>query len=181
MNSSALYNTSPSTIEADATAAGTKLAAQVRRLVNAGAKYVAVSGVYNLGETPWATRIGKTTALSNASTNFNTALLVGMVDLGANVLYLDAAYYFHLVHYSVTDLGGGYGISNVAGISCTSVDATNGIGLGVGYVNSRLCNTSTLDSGVNYGLSMFADEIHVNPVIQRQWGDQAITKIRGRW
>ena len=35
--------------------AGTDFAAQIRRLVNAGAKYVVVAGTYDLSKTPWAT------------------------------------------------------------------------------------------------------------------------------
>ena len=36
--------------------------------------------------------------LNSASSAFNEGLLVGIVDLGANVLYVDLAYYVNLYH-----------------------------------------------------------------------------------
>ena len=56
--------------------AGTDFAAQIRRLVNAGAKYVVVAGTYDLSKTPWATDISRTTVLNSASSAFNEGLLV---------------------------------------------------------------------------------------------------------
>ena len=85
---------------------GEELAAQVRRLVNAGAKYVVVTGTYNLSETPWATTIGRTNLLSDASRRFNDGLKVGIVDLGANVLYVDFEYYVNLY----TNVPGNWGL-----------------------------------------------------------------------
>ena len=82
---------------ADAGQAGRELAAQVRRLVDAGAKHVAVSGPYHLGRSPWAASIGQTGLLTTASNKFNEELLVAMVDQGANVLYVDAALLFNLM------------------------------------------------------------------------------------
>ena len=99
--------------------AGTDFAAQIRRLVNAGAKYVVVAGTYDLSKTPWATDIGRTTVLNSASSAFNEGLLVGIVDLGANVLYVDLAYYVNLY----TSVPGNYGFNNSTAAVCTSVDA----------------------------------------------------------
>ena len=156
---------------------GEELAAQVRRLVNAGAKYVVVTGTYNLSETPWAKTIGRTNLLSDASRRFNDGLKVGIVDLGANVLYVDFEYYVNLY----TNVPGNYGFSNATSPVCTSVDASNGIGIGAGQVNSALCNASTLVAGGSANSYVFADPVYLAPSAHRQFGVYAYDRLRARW
>ncbi|MDH4419024.1 GDSL family lipase [Acidovorax sp. HMWF029] len=157
--------------------AGEDLAAQVRRLVAAGAKYVVVTGTYDLSKSPWAKSIGREALLTDASSRFNDGLLVGIVDLGANVLYVDSAYYVNLY----TSVPGNYGFNNATTAVCTSVDATNGIGIGAGKVNSALCNSSTLLSGANQASYVFADSVYLTPSAQRQFGTYAYDRLRARW
>ena len=157
--------------------AGEDMAAQVKRLVNAGAKYVVLTGTYNLSKTPWAKAIGRESLLTDASSRFNEGLLVGIVDLGANVLYIDSAYYVNLY----TSSPGSYGFDNATDAVCTSVDATNGIGIGAGQVNSSLCNTSTLRAGANQDKYTFADSVYMTPSAQRQFGTYAYDRLRARW
>ncbi|MBT9511246.1 MAG: SGNH/GDSL hydrolase family protein [Acidovorax sp.] len=157
--------------------AGEEMAAQVRRLVNAGAKYVVVTGTYDLSKTPWAKTIGREALLTDASSRFNDGLLVGIVDLGANVLYVDSAYYVNLY----TSVPGNYGFNNATTAVCTSVDATNGIGIGAGKINSALCNSSTLLSGANQASYVFADSVYLTPSAQRQFGTYAYDRLRARW
>ena len=157
--------------------AGTDFAAQIRRLVNAGAKYVVVAGTYDLSKTPWATDIGRTTVLNSASSAFNEGLLVGIVDLGANVLYVDLAYYVNLY----TSSPSAYGFENATKAVCTSVDATDGIGIGAGKVNSALCTTSTLLASANQDKYAFADSVYLTPSAQRQFGTYAYAPLRSRW
>ena len=157
--------------------AGEDMAAQVKRLVNAGAKYVVLTGTYDLSKTPWAKSIGRESLLTDASSRFNEGLLVGIVDLGANVLYVDSAYYVNLY----TSSPGSYGFENATTAVCTSVDATNGIGIGAGQVNSALCNTSTLLSGANQDKYTFADSVYLSPSAQRQFGTYAYDRLRARW
>lgn len=157
--------------------AGTDFAAQIRRLVNAGAKYVVVAGTYDLSKTPWATDISRTTVLNSASSAFNEGLLVGIVDLGANVLYVDLAYYVNLY----TSSPSAYGFENATKAVCTSVDATDGIGIGAGKVNSALCTTSTLLASANQDKYAFADSVYLTPSAQRQFGTYAYDRLRSRW
>ena len=157
--------------------AGEYLAAQVRRLVAAGAKYVVVTGTYDLSKSLWAKSIGREALLTDASSRFNDGLLVGIVDLGANVLYVDSAYYVNLY----TSVPGNYGFNNATTAVCTSVDATNGIGIGAGKVNSALCNSSTLLSGANQAAYVFADSVYLTPSAQRQFGTYAYDRLRARW
>lgn len=157
--------------------AGEDMAAQVRRLVAAGAKYVVVTGTYDLGKTPWAKRIAREAALSNASSRVNEGLLVGIVDQGANVLYVDLAYYVNLY----TQSPGSFSFSNAVTPVCTSIDAGNGIGTGPGQVSSALCSPATLLPGANPSSYVFADSVYLTPAAQRQFGTYAYDRLRVRW
>jgi outer membrane lipase/esterase len=156
--------------------AGRDLAAQVRRLVQAGGAHVVVSGPYNLGRSPWATAIGQVGLLQQASTKFNEELLVALVDQGANVLYVDAALFFNLMEANPA----GYDLANVTQGVCTSVDPGPGIGIGIGQVNSALCDTTTLGS-TEYNRFMFADPIYPAPQSHRRFGQYAYDRIHARW
>jgi outer membrane lipase/esterase len=156
--------------------AGRDLAAQVRRLVQAGGEHVVVSGPYNLGRSPWAIAIGQSGLLQQASTKFNEELLVALVDQGKNVLYVDAALFFNLMEANPA----GYDLSNVTQGVCTSVDAGPGIGIGNGQVNSALCDTTTLRS-TDYNRFMFADAVYPAPQSHRRFGQYAFDNIHARW
>ncbi|ART53941.1 GDSL family lipase [Acidovorax carolinensis] len=157
--------------------AGQQLATQVRRLVTSGAKYVVVMGTYDMTKSVWATAINEASLLHDASTSFNTGLSVGIVDLGANVLSIDAAYYVNLY----TNAPGSYGFDNAKTPVCTSVDAGNGIGIGTGQVNSALCTAATLLPGANQSKYVFADAVYLTPSAHRQLGDYAYDRLRARW
>lgn len=161
----------------NSTQAGRDLGTQVRRLVNSGAKYVVVAGTYDLGRSPWATAINRVDLLSSASSAFNQAFLVSVVDLGANVLYIDAAYYFNLLVNSP----GNYNLTNSVTPVCTSVDSGNSLGIGTGKVSSTLCNTSTLIASVDPLKYAFADSVYFTPVANRLFGVYAYDRVRARW
>lgn len=157
--------------------AGKELAAQVRRLSGAGAKYILMTGTYDLSRTPWAKAIKKEALIGRASRQFNDELLVSIVDLGATVLYIDVAYYVNLFEGNP----GGYGFSNSSTPICTSVDAGAGIGIGAGEVNSALCTSSTLQAGADPTRYLFADKVYITPVAHRTFGDYAYDRLRERW
>lgn len=157
--------------------AGKDLGGQVRRLVQAGAKYVVVVGPYNLGKSPWATALNKASVLESASSRFNEDLLVSIVDLGANVLYVDAGYYLNLVLSTPT----AYGLTDSTTLMCTSVDAGAGIGTGAGQINSKLCTTSTIAAGKDYRLFAYADRLYFTPVLNRLFGTYAFDRLRERF
>lgn len=157
--------------------AGRDLAAQTRRLVDAGGKYVLLAGTYDLGKSPLAIQTNQVSVLSQGSTAFNNALLIATADLGKNVLFVDAAFYFNLLtngpsNYSLTD-----GSTPV----CVSVDPGPGIGTGVGKVSSALCNTSTLVPGLDYSKYVFADGVYFTPQAQRLFGIYAYDRLRSRF
>ncbi|WP_027996539.1 SGNH/GDSL hydrolase family protein [Simplicispira psychrophila] len=159
--------------------AGRDLGAQVIRTTAAGAKYVVVAGTYNLGRSPWATAIGQTDGglLTQASSKFNAALLVSIVDQGAKVLYVDAAYYFNLLTASHSS----YAFDNATTAVCTSVDTGPGIGIGAAQVNSALCTASTLLPGADSTKYVFADTVYFTPAAQRLFGTYAYDRLHARW
>lgn len=161
---------------ADVRQAGRDLGAQVHRLVAAGATHVVVVGPYDLGISPWARGAGQTSLLSEASTRFNTELLVSIVDLGATTLYVDAALLYNLMYNNPAV----YSMGNSLDPVCNSVDAGVGIGIGAGQVNSALCTTSTLID-TNYGAYLFADRVYPAPAGHIKFGDYAYSRIRARW
>ena len=126
---------------------------------------------------PWATITGQAALLSDASGRFNDQLLLSIVDLGANVLYVDAALQFNLMVSSPPS----FNLTDSTNLVCTSVDPGPGIGTGAGQVNSALCNTSTLLAGADYTHFLFADRIYPTPQGHRTFGDFAFDRIRARF
>ncbi|MBC5782849.1 SGNH/GDSL hydrolase family protein [Ramlibacter sp. USB13] len=163
-------------MQANLEQAGRDLAEQVKRLVSAGATHVVVAGPFNLGRSPWARQTASTGLMEAASTRFNGALLVALVDYGRTVLYVDAALYFN---NQTAD--GGSDFSNRTEPVCTSVDAGPGIGTGNGQVNSSLCTTSTLVANANPAQYVFADRVYPTPRAHQLFGDYAKGRIRDRW
>jgi outer membrane lipase/esterase len=157
--------------------AGRDLAAQVRRLVQAGGTHVVVVGPFHLGKTPWAIATGQVDLLTEASSRFNDELLIAIVHLGANVLYVDAALHFNLVVGTPT----AYELTNATDLVCTSIEPGPGIGTGAGQVNSALCNAGTVAAGADYNRFLFADRIYPAPQGHRKFGEYAHTRIRARW
>lgn len=157
--------------------AGQDFAAQIQRLVAAGAKYVVVTGTYNLSRSPWGKAIGQTVLLDAASSKFNEQLLVNIVNLGANVLYADSAYYFNLV----TGVPAAYNLTDSTVVACNTIDAGAGIGIGTGQVNAALCSPTTITAGLDYTKLVFADPVYFTPAAQSLFGNYAYTRLKARW
>ncbi len=144
--------------------AGKALAAQVRRLVAAGGTHIVVAGTYNLGKSPYAIAAGQASLLENASLKFNEALLVAMVDLGANVLYVDTAFrYNQVINQPAT-----YSFTNSTQAACTTPTAAT-------------CTPSTVLAGIDYNAYVFADDRYFTPAAQRNFGDFAYSRMKTRW
>ena len=150
-------------------AAGKALAEQVKRLVDAGGKYIVVSGVYNLGISPWAIRQDLVTGIQDLSVAFNDQLLIGINPLGANVLYFDAALFFNLI----ANKPSAYPFDVVDSPACTTPDATT-------------CTPSTVVLGGNYNRFLFADDLYFSPAAQRlfvndDYLENAYSRLKLRW
>ncbi len=144
--------------------AGKALAAQVRRLVAAGGTHIVVAGAYNLGKSPYAIAAGQASLLESASLKFNEALLVAMVDLGANVLYIDTAFrYNQVINQPAT-----YSFTNSTLAACTTPTATT-------------CTPGTVVTGIDYNTYVFADDRYFTPAAQRSFGEYAYSRMKTRW
>lgn len=145
------------------------LADQVRRVVSAGATHVVVSGVYNLGITPWARNrniVGDATRMSVA---FNDRLLTQIVDMGATVLYFDPALFFNLIYNKPES----YPVDNGSDPVCTTPDAST-------------CTTETLVAGADYNRWLFADSLYFTPAMLRLFTNEgylenAYSRFKNRW
>lgn len=158
---------------ADATTAvktaGTELAAQVRRAVNAGARHVLVAGLYYLGYSPWGRGLNQVEAINSLCLAFNNALQVGIVNLGSSVLYADSALMYNLI----VDEPANYAFDNVSDAVCTTTDAST-------------CTDSTLLSGANPARYLWADSLYMTPTALRIFGNDgysetAYYKFKDRW
>jgi outer membrane lipase/esterase len=171
--------------------AGRDLAAQAKRLVAAGGKYVLVVGLYDMGRSPWAASIGEQALLTNATQptidnagkNFNGELQTALVDQGKNMLYVDAALLFN----QLLNSPGSYALDNVSTPVCISVDAGPGIGIGasqvtsISSINSKLCTPATIAVGADYTRALFADAVYPTPAGHAQFGNHAYSRLRNRW
>jgi phospholipase/lecithinase/hemolysin len=72
-------------VRTNVTQAGTEYGQQVHRLVNAGAQYVVVTGVYNMGKTPWGLSRGEDVSkqIEDLSRRFNDAALIEINSLAS--------------------------------------------------------------------------------------------------
>lgn len=157
--------------------AGQDFSAQAQRLVAAGASHVVVLGVYDMSKTPWAAAIAQQSLLSTASTTFNNAALVGLVNQGKNMLFIDQGLLFNLMANNPT----AYGFTDSTTVVCNSVDPGPGIGIGANQVNSSLCTPSTIAGGLTYTRYMWADAVYPTPPVHAQLSNYTFNLIHNRW
>ncbi|WP_460483232.1 SGNH/GDSL hydrolase family protein [Comamonas humi] len=175
---------------ADMVTAAEQLAGQVDRLVNAGAPHVLVSQSPNVGRSLWAAQLNNiyptattkpSDVLETAVTKFNQTvqLAVGKYS-GTKVLFVDLQGFFNSIS---GELGGtpGSGFSKNTEPVCTSVDASNGLGIGLNQINSLLCNDSTLIPGATLSAYVFADPLNYTPEAHVVVGDRVYNRIKANW
>lgn len=162
---------------ANARQAGLDFADQARRLKAAGASHIALVGLYDLGITPWGISTGKQAALTAATSAFNNAVLVSLVNEGQTMLYLDTAVLFNQMAVNPA----GYSLVNATDAACTSVDPGPGIGTGAGRVNSLLCTPATVGTGVAYANYLWADGVYPTPTGHARLQSFVYTRLRNRW
>lgn len=140
----------------------------VGALTRAGAQYILVPTLPDLGLTPdsragGAAGMAQGTALTNA---YNSALFSGLASAGLRVIPVDT---FHLLQEVVANPGL-YGISNVTGKACLTQPAPAG-------GSSLFCSPqSTVPGGASY---LFADGVHPTSIAHRAVADLAISVIEG--
>lgn len=149
-------------------AAGRELGGQVRRVVNEGGRHVAVAGVPLLGNSPWARARGQEDEINKLSIEFNDALGISIVDLGENVLYFDAAFFFELMYGKPQN----YQLDNGKDPVCTTPDAST-------------CTPATVVNP-DYNRWLYADGLHFTPKALRHfasnnYSENAYHRFKNRW
>ena len=161
------------TTTATVKAAGTALGDLAKRLSEAGAKHVVVSGVYNLGLSPWARAQGeaKANAIRDLSVAFNDAMLLSLADTkwGRTVLAINPGLFYNLIANETKDPL----FANAKDPVCTTPDATT-------------CTNNTLVSGAKVEQYLFADKLYFTPLANRlygssSYGNNAYSSLRDHW
>lgn len=139
----------------------------VGALTRAGAQYILVPTIPDLGLTPssragGAAAMAQGTALANS---YNSALFGGLASAGLHVIPLDT---FHFLQEVVASPGQ-YGITNVTGTACQPQITAQ----------SLTCNPSSLVDPGAPNSYLFADGVHPTSGAHKVIGDFAISVIEG--
>ena len=140
----------------------------VGALTQAGAQYILVPTLPDLGLTP-ASRAGGAVGMAQGTalaTTYNNALFGGLASAGLRVIPLDT---FHFLQEVVANPSA-YGITNVSGKACATQPPPAG-------GSSLFCSpASTVPGGANY---LFADDVHPTAAAHKALADFAISVIEG--
>ena len=139
----------------------------VGALTQAGAQYILVPTIPDLGLTPssragGAAAMAQGTALTNS---YNSALFGGLASAGLHVIPLDT---FHFLQEVVANPGA-YGITNVTGTACQPQITAQ----------SLTCNPTSLVNPGAPNSYLFADGVHPTSGAHKVIGDFAISVIEG--
>jgi outer membrane lipase/esterase len=145
---------------------------QISRLRAAGARYILVFNLPDLGTTPQFAAAGPQTAgaATALAANFNTALFTGLRSAGVTVIPVDT---FSLLN-DVRANAAAFGFTNVTGVACGPFPpfAPNG-------GNSQFCNATNLVAQGAATSYLFADGVHPTSGAQRIVADYVISLIEG--
>ena len=139
----------------------------VGALTQAGARYILVPTVPDLGLTP-ASRAGGAVGMAQGTalaTAYNDALFGGLAAAGLHVIPLDT---FHFLQEVVANPAA-FGISNVTGTACQPQVTAQ----------SLTCNPTSYASGDAQNSYLFADGVHPTSGAHKALADFAISVIEG--
>ena len=187
--------TTTAAINAQMQTAANALAAQAKRLTDAGAKYVLIMGPPNVGRSPWAIQVGTT------SPNFPTLLgylsysnSAGYTSMGGEglarlqatfgstinnpILYVEIAGLVNTLT-SGTSVVGTFADQTSAACATTQTTTDNAQSIGTGYttarVSSAFCTTATLGTAASY---VYADGVNFTPAMHTQFYSQSLVRMR---
>jgi hypothetical protein len=181
-------------------AAANALAVQIKRLTDAGAKYVLVVGPPNVGRSPWAATTSNPTLLQNLSYNTGS----GVISMGSEGLARIQATFGNKTNNPVlfveisglvntlTD-GTNTTFANRTTAVCTTTTNTattvmaKSIGTGLkptaavgavpaGQLSAALCTTATLNGDPS--TYVYADGVNFTTAMQSQFYSQALARMR---
>jgi outer membrane lipase/esterase len=117
----------PAQVQANLATAATQLVQQVGRLNAAGARYIIVWNLPDVGKTPFGVGSGQSAAITQLSSFFNSTLSAGLDALHIDVIRLND---FALLNEAIANPAA-FGLTNVTTPACTTS-------------SSLLCTSSTL-------------------------------------
>ena len=139
----------------------------VGALTQAGAQYILVPTLPDLGLTP-SSRAGGAAAMAQGtalSTNYNTALFGGLASANLRVIPLDT---FHFLQEVVANPSA-FGITNVSGTACQPQVTAQ----------SLTCNPTSLVNPAAPNTYLFADGVHPTSGAHKALADYAVSVIEG--
>lgn len=157
--------------QANVLAAATAEVGQVARLRNAGARYILVFALPDIGIAP-ASLAGGAAAAAGAtalSAGYNTTLFTGLASAGIRVIPVDV---FSLIT-DVRNNAAAFGITNTTGIACGPFPGVTTSG------NSQFCLPSNFvapNANLTY---LFADSVHPTGIVQRITADYVLNLLEG--
>jgi len=151
---------------ANINAAATQELALISQLKQAGAKYVVVFNLPDIGKTPEAASDeavvpGIKTFLSNVSASFNQTLNAGLAATGANILSVNTYALFNEVLANPA----AFGLTNTTVPACTTD-------------SSHDCNSSTLVAPNAAQTYLFADGVHPTTAAHAVFGQYVLSELR---
>ncbi len=130
-------------LQANVATAAVELVQQVGLLQAAGARYVMVWNVPDIGKTPFGQASGNAAGISAVTALYNSTLMAGLDQLGGNVIRLDVS---KLLTEIIANPGA-YGITNVTTPAC-------------GATPSLVCTSANLVTPDAASTYLFADGVH---------------------
>ncbi len=145
---------------------------QIGRLRAAGARYILVFNLPDLGTTPQFTALGPATAgaATALAANFNTALFTGLQSSGISVIPVDT----FTVLNDVRANAAAFGFTNVTGVACGPFPPFAPTG-----GNSQFCNATNLVAQGAATSYLFADGVHPTTGAHRVIADFVVSLIEG--
>ena len=139
-------------LQTNVLAAATAEIGQIRRLTDAGARYVLVFGLPNIGGTPAFAGTATAPAVTALSAGYNTTLFTGLQSAGIRVIPVDTFSFFN----EVLATPAAYGFTNTTGIACGAFPPVTT----AATANSLFCYTGNLvQPGADRSYA-FADSVH---------------------
>ena len=155
----------PATAQANTVAAATAYVQQIGRLQAAGARYIVVYNLPNLGATPqFGANPTIASSVSQITVVYNSALNTGLASLGDGIIAINT---FGLIAEIVANPGL-YGFTNVTGVAC------NGSSVACGPAGSGL--PATYQPGTN-DTYLFADGVHPTGAAHRILANVVLSTI----
>ena len=150
----------PAQVQANLATAATQLVQQVGRLNAAGARYIIVWNLGDIGKTPFGASSGQAAAFTQASNFFNSTLSAGLDALHIDIIRLNDFVLFNEVIANPA----AFGLTNVTSPACTTP-------------LSLLCTPATLVAPNAAQTYLFADGVHPTTAGHQILADYAASVI----